>query len=371
MIKHLTLRNFTVFKDADLQFSPGLNVIIGENGTGKTHLLKLGYLFSNAWHFLVKNQSRISDSKVEHYFSERLQNLFKPDKIGSLVSAGSDGKSNVSALVTGTIPTVSILLPGVPAMPPLGDEIKWDFSFSNRSQTDVVLRIQERLSSNATYGKGVYLPSKEMISFFEGFLAAYENREFQFDETYRDLAVRLSATKLKKQPEWIQKGLKKLIDDTGGTLKLEGGKFYLVSAGSKSREITLIAEGIRKTATLLHLLENGSLEVGDTLFWDEPESNLNPKLIKDVAAALCALAENGIQIILATHSYFLLKEIELINRSDGNCVETVYFGLSTSDNGIRVEQGSKLQELSSIVALDEELAQYDREQSLFYTHEGD
>lgn len=45
MLKQLTLHNFTVFKEAHLTFSPGLNVIIGENGTGKTHLLKLAYLF--------------------------------------------------------------------------------------------------------------------------------------------------------------------------------------------------------------------------------------------------------------------------------------------------------------------------------------
>ncbi len=371
MIKDLTLHNFTVFREADLKFSPGLNLIIGENGTGKTHLLKLGYLFSNAWHFLVKDQSRISDSKVEYYLSERLRSLFKPDKIGSLVSMDSDGKSTVSALVTGAIPTISMLMPGVPAMPPLCDEIKWEFLFSNLSDEDVVSRTQERLTSNARYGKSVYLPSKEIISFYEGFLAAYENREFQFDETYRDLAVRLSATKLKKQPEWIQKGLKNLIDDTGGTLKLEGGKFYLVTADSKSREITLVAEGIRKIATLLHLLENGSLEVGDTLFWDEPESNLNPKLIKDVAAALCVLAENGIQVILATHSYFLLKEIELISRSTKESFETTYFGLSRANDGVCVEQSNRLQDLSSIVALDEELAQYDREQSLFYANEGE
>jgi predicted ATP-dependent endonuclease of OLD family len=114
------------------------------------------------------------------------------------------------------------------------------------------------------------------------------------------------------------------------------------------------------------LLENGSLEVGDTLLWDEPESNLNPKLIKDVAAALYVLSENGIQIILTTHSYFLLKEIDLISRLKGNNVETTYFGLSKLDNDIRIEQGKKLQDISSIVALDEELTQYDREQSLYY-----
>lgn len=43
MLKTLTLKNFTVFPTAELEFSPGLNVIVGENGTGKSHLLKLGY----------------------------------------------------------------------------------------------------------------------------------------------------------------------------------------------------------------------------------------------------------------------------------------------------------------------------------------
>jgi predicted ATP-dependent endonuclease of OLD family len=43
MLKQMTLKNVTVFPDADLQFASGLNVIVGENGCGKTHLLKVAY----------------------------------------------------------------------------------------------------------------------------------------------------------------------------------------------------------------------------------------------------------------------------------------------------------------------------------------
>jgi energy-coupling factor transporter ATP-binding protein EcfA2 len=360
MIKLLTLRNFTVFKEAELQFSPGLNVIIGENGTGKTHLLKLSYLFSQARYALVKNQQLTSDAKVEYYFSEHLQSLFKPDKIGSLVSVGSDGKSKVSALVGAFLPA-PMLMPDLPGIPNPSDEIKWDFSFSNRSVDNVVLKTQERVTGNTIFGKGVYLPSKEMISFFEGFLAAYENREFQFDETYRDLALHLSATKLKMPPAFIKQGLKTLSADVGGTLKLEGGKFYLVSGGSKPREITLVAEGIRKIATLLHLLENGSLEVGDTLFWDEPESNLNPKLIKDVAAALLCLCQNGIQVIIGTHSLFLLREIEILTSQKAfKAIPQRYFALGKESDGVTVQQGNSVDDINPFVMLDEELAQSDR-----------
>ena len=222
----------------------------------------------------------------------------------------------------------------------------------------------------APHGKSIFLQAREMISIFEGFLALYEKREVSFDETYKDLALHLSTPPLKSEPEFFTAYISSLYDDVGGKLKLENGRFYLVT-GSKRREISLVAEGIRKIATLLHLIDNGSLDCGDTLIWDEPESNLNPKLIKDVAAALCALAENGVQIILATHSYFLLKEIELINRATKASLKTTIFGLSRSDGGVGVEQGNWLQDLSTIVALDEELAQYDREQSLFYANEGE
>lgn len=43
MLKRLYLRNFTVFADAEFEFGPGLNVLVGTNGTGKTHVLKAGY----------------------------------------------------------------------------------------------------------------------------------------------------------------------------------------------------------------------------------------------------------------------------------------------------------------------------------------
>lgn len=353
MIKHLKLSNFTVFKEADLKFSQGLNVIIGENGTGKSHLLKMTYLLSNAWSHLSKESSWSKD-RIESYFSERVRQVFKPDKIGSLTTVDSDGKSSVGFWYCPPGKDNSLI-----------DEKDWRFSFSNRSKEKISTDGYE-FSDIPDYGKSIYLPSKEMVSFFEGFLAAYEKRESQFDETYRDLALHLSATKLKTPPAFIKQGLKSLSVDVGGTLKLEGGKFYLVSSGSKSREITLIAEGIRKIATLLYLLENGSLEVGDTLFWDEPESNLNPKLIKDVAVAIYFLCQNGIQVVIATHSYFLLKELDLLSRSEKNSPQITYFGLIKSDGEVIIEQGDKFQALSTLVALDEELAQYDREQALYY-----
>ena len=43
VLKSLHLENFTVFPDVELNFGKNLNVIIGENGAGKTHILKAAY----------------------------------------------------------------------------------------------------------------------------------------------------------------------------------------------------------------------------------------------------------------------------------------------------------------------------------------
>lgn len=43
MITHLELKNFTAFTELTIDFSPKINVIIGENGNGKTQLLKSVY----------------------------------------------------------------------------------------------------------------------------------------------------------------------------------------------------------------------------------------------------------------------------------------------------------------------------------------
>lgn len=42
-IDYFKVKNFNIFKDLEVKFAKGVNVIIGENGTGKTQLLKLLY----------------------------------------------------------------------------------------------------------------------------------------------------------------------------------------------------------------------------------------------------------------------------------------------------------------------------------------
>ncbi len=42
-ISAVQIDRFTAFQNIRVKFSPGLNVFIGANGTGKTHLMKVAY----------------------------------------------------------------------------------------------------------------------------------------------------------------------------------------------------------------------------------------------------------------------------------------------------------------------------------------
>ena len=97
------------------------------------------------------------------------------------------------------------------------------------------------------------------------------------------------------------------------------------------------------------------------MFWDEPETNLNPKLIKLVARVIYHLCQQGIQVFIATHSLFLLRELEVLSQSsEFKKIKHRFFALRPEPNGVEVEQGDRVDDLNTLVLLDEELSQSDR-----------
>ena len=103
----------------------------------------------------------------------------------------------------------------------------------------------------------------------------------------------------------------KLEAKLGGKVTVRGEEFFL-SDEQGEIEFTLLAEGLRKLGLLWLLIRNGTLQAGGSvLFWDEPETNLNPKLYGVVIDVLLELQRVGVQVFLATHDYVILKELDL------------------------------------------------------------
>ena len=79
-IQRLELQDFMIFQKVDTSFSPNINIICGENGTGKTALIKLLYsclksceVLQNIKGDVTKEKSKVSLSPDYKVYSDRIK----------------------------------------------------------------------------------------------------------------------------------------------------------------------------------------------------------------------------------------------------------------------------------------------------------
>ena len=236
------------------------------------------------------------------------------------------------------------------------------FRFSSLAKSEVVV---ESAPAEWPEKPPVYLPTRELLTVYPGFVPLYETHHLEFDETWRDTCLLLGAPALRGPREATVGGLiEPLEKQLGGRVVLDSnGRFYLRPFGASNLEMPLVAEGWRKLSMLVRLISTGSLLDQGCLFWDEPEANLNPSLIREVAIAILGICQAGIQVFVATHSLFLLREFELLLEKESFTevrAKTRYFALNRSDDGVDVSQASEIGEVDPLHLLDEDLRQSDR-----------
>ena len=350
ILKSASIKRFGLFSDETLEFSPGINVIIGRNGCGKSHLLKLLYTLVKECGETPSNGSVLESEKLENRLASKLAGVFRPegDHIGRLVQRGKGRRSaEVRAEFT--------------------DGQKCGFKLSSLD------KVSEAKSNVGGLQEAAFLPSREVLALFEGFIAAYKKRELSFDETFNDICVALSASQLRgKRDSVLDVLVKPLEEEIRGKVSLEGGRFY-VTGSDGSIEAHLLSEGWRKLAALAQLIINGTLTKNGFLFWDEPEANLNPKMVVQLSDTLLRLANQGIQVFVVSHDYLLTTRLSLASEypkeipEDQRC-PIKFFGLArrgSDEKGVAVSSGSRLGNLQDNPILAEYAALYDYEGALF------
>lgn len=342
MLKSVDIKNLTVFPHAKLQFSPQLNVIAGENGSGKSHLLKVAYSVLAVSFEEGRKQYPPPPTKgrLQARLAEKLVGVFRPETLGRLArrKQGRE-RSEIQFFFDSQRRDIS-------------------FSFSSNSTSEVGI---DKLPKQWVKTPPVFLPTRELLTIYPGFVPVYENHYLEFEETWRDTCILLGALALRGPKEKrVKELLSPLEEAMQGEIELDkNGHFYLRIPGQGRMEIALVAEGLRKLAMLARLIATGSLRDKGYLFWDEPETNLNPKLIKQVAKVILQLCQNGIQVFIATHSLFLMREIDILLQKNFNDIKACFFGLQLGEDGVSVKQGGSVDDIGPITSLDEELSQSD------------
>ena len=280
---------------------------------------------------------------MEKSYADKLVSVFRPEYLGRLVKR-KQGRERCEL-------TLALQYKE-------RDEIKGDikiaFATNAKSQVEILGQFQPKLTESP-----VYIPTRELVTLCPWFLPLYDHYHIEFEETWRDTVsllgkplVRASRPKFLNTIEEAMHG-KVRVDN-------QSGKFYLQTAEGKM-EMPLVAEGLRKLAMLAHLSSTGTFSEKGILFWDVPETNLNPKLIKTVAEVIIAIAASNAQIFIATHSLFLLRELEiLLNQRKYKKVPRRWFALASQDKHIVLEQSDMVNNIQTLVMLKEALDQADR-----------
>lgn len=343
MLKSLKIKNLTVFPDADLKLSDTLNIIIGENGVGKTHLLKIIYSILSV-SFEASRKPSPTKAWQQTFIAEKIQGVFRPESLGRLARR-KQGRERCDISLSFKESSCDI-----------------EFSFATNSKSEVTL---EKVPTNWVKTAPVYIPTRELLTIFPNFVSIYEGHYLEFEETWRDLCVLLGRPLQKgrkgQKEKNIQERLKLLEEAMDGGIEFDkNGHFYL-NTSSGRMEMPLVAEGLRKLGMLARLIATGAFLDKGYLFWDEPEANLNPRLIKLLAQSILNLSKDGIQVFIATHSLFFLRELKiLLAQRDFKSIKPRFFGLQKEGEGVKVLQDDSVNNIGDIASLDEELMQSDR-----------
>jgi len=365
MLQRLHIKNFTLFSEVQFEFSPGLNVIIGDNGTGKSHLLYLGYALEYVLYEALQDYIHTTTNKDKESWqrdlAQKLKTVFRPDKLGGLCRLQQRQRAEIAMIPSLFERAVPQLTTAFSFFVTATEKVKIEQSPSFAS----LKFSKKQLESFKQTSLPLFFPIKEVLSFYPGFIKSYEERELAFSAIDYDLCKALMGAPLKgKRAGEVAELVAQLEEILQGSVIVEFNRFYLQHTKTGKMEISLVSEGLRKIAMLSYLLKNGGLAKGSTLFWDEPEANLNAKLRVKLVDMLVALVKLGVQVILATQDLFLMKEFSL--RAISPKTPTHFFSLHQDVQRIEVEQGEQLDDLSNIVAIDAELEQTDRGQEIFY-----
>ena len=345
-IEQIKIKNFKLFEDEEFSFHPQMNVIIGNNATGKTSLLEaLSYSLGTVFMGLKKEES------IPLRYEEKRRKIISPDNIEIQLPFRIDIKQTLDNINYEWHRSTDKELGGATNYKYAKKMIDKAKELTNkvRNGDSVKLpliayygteRVNDKNQKKVTYQKqgsrldGYYgaLDSRTLKGQFLEWFKSYEDSVLKFGkDKVLYTAFTNSITNMVK--DWEEIHFSWAMDDMLG--KLEDGSwvsFSMMSAGYQS--VVRLTADIAYRAIKLnpHLGKNAVKETEGVVLIDEIDMHLHPKWQKKIISDLKNTFPK-IQFIATTHSPFIIQSLrakELIIL-DGNAVVDNPFTKSIPD----------------------------------------
>ena len=289
MISKISISNFGPIKEIK-DFKLGkINLIIGRNGAGKTFLLKSIYVAQKC---LEQYRRGKEPRTLNELLVDKLYWTFQSGDLGNLVNKDA---TKLEFLMTST------------------DKHKIQYSFGNSTKRTI-----NRIESDfpAIDSNSIYFPAKEILSIQDIIIDSRSDKynDYGFDDTYYDLANALKPTTKGRNIGTFANIRKTLNTTLSGCIKFDPEKkeWYFLDNKNRKFVVGVLSEGVKKISILDALFGNHYLSQNSIIFIDEPESALHPELISQFMDIIYTLSQIGIQFVIASHSYFVIKKLTLI-----------------------------------------------------------
>jgi hypothetical protein len=241
-ITNVKLKNFKVFKgDFTAKFCPGVNVLRGENGTGKTTLLNVMYAHCRDAHYAC---------------CDEVHSVRPMDSFGAPVPT-----SLAESVVVGTADPVVNMLP-------------------------------------------IYFPGKDVLEHAKSLKPRTDFKGSVFDDISTQVLLTGECVDAREQSDTqraVSVGITNIIGGRVEWVPSEGA-FYTVRVDGGRTLFSDESSGVEKLGHLEALVRSGQLQPGSILFWDAPENDLHTRFMYVLTDMLLILACSGVQIFIVTYS---------------------------------------------------------------------
>ncbi len=351
MIRKLSVEGITVFPRKEVfNFVPGINIIVGGNDSGKSHLMKLCYALTRWGAGGSKRELPEVWAEEKRLRRDLLRVFGAHDLTGLTARNRGNGRASVRVSLQGE------------KTPPGTADLSFHFEAGHEEEGLHITSLPDRyLLENA-----VFISPREVLSIYPCYMQAGKRYPELLDSASWELCRALEDEPSSERPVSPPLGrvLKQVETLLAGKLQRMHGRFYLHRAGQEPMELNLVAEGFKRIGALGLLIGNGTIRKGTALFWDEPEMNLNTTHLPLLVCMMMELCHAGVQLMLTTHSLFLLRELVIQLAEEGHKkIRRHFIGLQPplkSGGGVRSSCGDDLTQIDRLDSLDAEMEQADR-----------
>ncbi len=284
-VSQVEVQNLGPFDVLAVKFDRKVNVLVGDNGVGKTWLMRLIYSLVLG----DEDAQTDRDAFLRDTVEDRLRDGFLLD-YEVMVRRGCQPIHSSARVYEGRRIT----------------------NLSHNGAQVITTRMEIDVDRPASAQAAVFIPSGDALAMMKGFERHDDEVALRdcFGRTYADLAVDARPVDTPVANPKLNGVAAALRQELGGVVVKNWFGYHLrADVDGAETPIFAMSEGHRKVALLAMLIARGSVDQGTTLFWDQPDSSIGPRLLTVIARVLRDLAELGVQIIVSTHSPVLLAAL--------------------------------------------------------------